>query len=34
VAMSGEDAAEAWREDMLKNVARRDLRDLRARLER
>lgn len=34
VEMSGEDAAEAWREDMLKNVARRDLRDLRARLER
>ena len=34
LAMSGEDAAEAWREETLKNIARRDLRDLRARLER
>ena len=34
LAMSGEEAAEAWREETLKNVARRDLRDLRARLER
>ncbi|MGO3128481.1 MAG: hypothetical protein ACTIJY_10515 [Luteimonas sp.] len=34
LAMSGEEAAEAWREDTLKNIARRDLRDLRARLER
>lgn len=34
VARLGEDAADAWRDDMLKNVARRDLRDLRARLER
>lgn len=31
---SGEAAAEAWREDTLRNVAKRDLRDLRARLER
>ncbi|VXB40435.1 conserved exported hypothetical protein [Luteimonas sp. 9C] len=34
LAMSGEDAAEAWREETLKNVARRDLRALRARLDR
>ena len=34
LAMSGEEAAEAWREETLKNIARRDLRDLRARLER
>jgi len=34
LAQSGEEAADAWREDMLRNVARRDLRDLRARLER
>lgn len=31
---SGEAAAAAWREDTLRNVTRRDLRDLRARLER
>ncbi|MET0328450.1 MAG: hypothetical protein ABW163_06740 [Luteimonas sp.] len=34
MAASGEEAAEAWREDTLRNVAKRDLRDLRARLER
>ena len=34
VQMSGEAAAEAWREDTLRAVAKRDLRDLRARLER
>lgn len=34
LALSGEEAAEAWREETLKNVARRDLRDLRARLDR
>ena len=30
----GEDDADAWREATLREVARRDLRDLRARLER
>ncbi len=30
----GDEAADAWREDTLRTVARRDLRDLRARLER
>jgi len=34
MAASGEEAAEAWREDTLRHVAKRDLRDLRARLER
>lgn len=34
LAKSGEEAADAWREETLRNVARRDLRDLRARLER
>lgn len=34
LASSGQDAAEAWREDTLKHIARRDLRDLRARLDR
>jgi len=32
--MSGEAAADAWREDTLRDVAKRDLRDLRARLTR
>lgn len=31
---SGPAAAEAWREETLRHVAKRDLRDLRARLER
>ncbi|MET0327463.1 MAG: hypothetical protein ABW163_01695 [Luteimonas sp.] len=34
IASSGETAADAWREDVLRDVAKRDLRDLRARLER
>lgn len=34
VQASGVDAAEAWREDTLRTVAKRDLRDLRERLER
>ncbi|PBJ81504.1 hypothetical protein CMZ84_14985 [Lysobacteraceae bacterium NML93-0399] len=34
VAQSGEEAADAWRRDTLREIAKRDLRDLRERLER
>lgn len=34
MASSGEAAADAWRDEVLREVAKRDLRDLRARLER
>lgn len=34
VSLDGEDAADAWRQTTLREVARRDLRDLRDRLER
>ena len=34
MASSGAEAADAWRDDTLRHIAKRDLRDLRARLDR